>query len=74
MVKLPWTYFTEDTRHIEVMGLLTAWMKHDRGSGTINYPEAFFFPLKATVVVVGDGFIAVSECQRGHRGEHMSAC
>lgn len=50
MVKLPWTHFTGDRRHVEVMGLLTAWMKHDRGAQSINYPGAiflfFFFFLK----------------------------
>lgn len=43
MVKLPWTHFTGDRRHVEVMGLLTAWMKHDRGAQSINYPGAIFF-------------------------------
>lgn len=42
-MKLPRTYFTEDRRHVEVMGLLTAWMKHDRRAKSINYPEVFFF-------------------------------
>lgn len=44
MVKLPWTYFTEDRRHVEVLGLLTAWMKHDRRAKSINYPGGLFFP------------------------------